>query len=512
MNSQCPNSEPVVLMKNIVKVYPDGTIALQGVDFELCRGEIHGLLGENGAGKSTLMKILAGLIKPTRGEVVVRGRPVKFHSPADALKQGIGIVMQGLSLVPVFTAYENIILGARRVKPSREEIEKLMQETGLIVPLDTPVENLSFGVRQKIEILKMLALNVDILILDEPTTNLSPTETRDLFKTLLKLKEQGKSIVLITHKIREIYEATDRVTVLRKGRLIGTVETSKVTPRDLAKMMVGREVELSINKPPSKPGETALKVEDLEVLGDLGVPAVRGVSFEVRYGEIFGIAGVEGNGQIELAEAIVGMRKPVRGRIILDNEEITVLDTSERYKRGIAYVPEDRKTSLIMEFSLVENTPLTEITYSREIVGKMGFIRMKQLIEKTTKIVREYNVITPSIYTSARALSGGNQQRFIVGRELSKDPKVIIVAQPTRGLDVAATEYVRNLLVEMRSKGKAVILISSDLDEVLSLSDRLAVMYNGRFMGIVDPSRITDEELGLMMGGYTYEEIKAQRV
>jgi len=227
LNSQCPNSEPVVLMKNIVKVYPDGTIALQGVDFELCRGEIHGLLGENGAGKSTLMKILAGLIKPTRGEVVVRGRPVKFHSPADALKQGIGIVMQGLSLVPVFTAYENIILGARRVKPSREEIEKLMQETGLIVPLDTPVENLSFGVRQKIEILKMLALNVDILILDEPTTNLSPTETRDLFKTLLKLKEQGKSIVLITHKIREIFEATNRVTVLRKGRLIGTVETSK---------------------------------------------------------------------------------------------------------------------------------------------------------------------------------------------------------------------------------------------------------------------------------------------
>lgn len=511
MSEMCVDNS-LVLMKDIVKVFPDGTIALRGVNFELCKGEIHGLLGENGAGKTTLMKILAGLLKPTRGEVIVKGRKVKFRSPADALGFGIGIVTQGLSLVPVFTAYENIVLGSRGTKPSREFVEKLMKEVGLIVPLDAVVENLSFGVRQKVEILKMLALNVDILILDEPTTNLSPSEIRELFKSLKKLREEGKSIVFITHKIREVLEVTDRVTVLRKGRVMGSVETSKTNPRELAKMMVGREVELLIEKPPWRPNGVALIVDELEVMGDLGVPAVRGVSFSVSYGEIFGVAGVEGNGQIELAEALAGIRKPLRGRIVMNGDDITKLDVSERYNRGLAYIPEDRKVALIMEFSVLENTPLTEISYNKELVNRMGFMKIKRIVEKSMGIIKQYGVVTPSIYAPARSLSGGNQQKLVVGRELMKDPRVIVAVQPTRGLDVAATEYVRNLLVKMRSSGKAVILISSDLDEILGLSDRFAVMYNGRFMGILEPDKVTDEELGLMMGGYTYEEIKARKV
>jgi simple sugar transport system ATP-binding protein len=293
---------------------------------------------------------------------------------------------------------------------------------------------------------------------------------------------------------------------------MGSVETQKTNPRELAKMMVGREVELVIEKPPYNPGGVALSVEDLEVMGDLGVPAVKGVSFSVNYGEIFGVAGVEGNGQIELAETLAGIRRPLKGRIVMNGDDITKLDVSERYKRGLAYIPEDRKVALIMEFSVLENTPLTEISYNKELVNRMGFMKIKRLLEKSMAIIKQYGVVTPSIYAPARSLSGGNQQRLVVGRELMKDPRVIIAVQPTRGLDVAATEYVRNLLVKMRSSGKAVILISSDLDEILGLSDRFTVMYNGRFMGILEPDKVTDEELGLMMGGYTYEEIKARKV
>jgi simple sugar transport system ATP-binding protein len=498
-------------MKGIVKVYPDGTVALRGVDFEVCKGEIHGLLGENGAGKTTLVKILAGLLRPTRGEVYVWGRRVSFKSPADALRHGIGIVTQSLSLVHAFTAYENIVLGLKPT-PSKQDIEKLMEEVGLKVPLDAVVESLSFGLRQKVEILKMLARRVDILILDEPTTNLSPTEVRDLFKSLRKLKEQGKTIILISHKIREVLEVADRVTVLRRGRVMGVAKASEVGPRDLARMMVGREVELVVEKPPQKLGGVALSVRNLEVLSDWGVPAVRGVSFSVYYGEIFGVAGVEGNGQLELAEALAGLRPAPRGEITLDGTDITRLGVAERYRLGLAYIPDDRAVALALDLPLAENSVLTEISYSKEYVSLMGLVRSWKLVEKVTRIIREYNVVAPSIYASAKTLSGGNQQKFIVGRELLRNPKVIIAFQPTKGLDIASTEFVRSLLAKLRSEGKAVILISSDLDEILSLSDRFAVMYNGTFMGVVRPGEVTEEEIGLMMGGYTLEEIRAGKV
>ncbi len=498
----------IVLLKNIVKIYPDGTLALRGVDLELRKGEIHGLLGENGAGKTTLMKILSGLIKPTRGEIYIKGKRISLRNPAHALSLGIGMVHQHLSLVPVFTVYENIVLGLKGAKPSKVEIEKLMNTTGLKVPLDSVTENLSLGVRQRAEILKMLVRNVDVLILDEPTTNLSPIETRELFKSLRNLKEQGKTIVLITHKIREVLEVTDRVTVLRKGRVVGSVETTKTNSRELAKLMVGREVIFEIEKSPRLPGEVAVEVKDLHVIGDTGVSAVRGVSFSVKYGEIFGIGGVEGNGQIELAEAIAGIRRILKGRIILGGRDITHASTKERYSMGLSYIPEDRRTGLAMDMSVAENSVLTRITYDKNLVNKAGFLRFNEILKYAGKLVKDFEIVVSALSSPARTLSGGNQQKLVVGRELSREPSVILAVQPTRGLDVGATEYIRKLLVKMRDEGKAVILISSDLDEAMSLSDRMAIMYEGRFTGIVDPRKVTEEEVGLMMGGYTIEEIK----
>lgn len=505
------NGEIIVSMRNIVKIYPDGTLALRGVDFDLRKGEVHGLLGENGAGKTTLMKILSGLIKPTSGEIYIKGKRVDLKSPAHALKLGIGMIHQHLSLVPVFSAYENIVLGMKENKPSRSEVEKLMHETGLKVPLDLLVENLSFGVRQRIEILKMLIRNTNVLILDEPTTNLSPIETRELFKSLLNLKRQGKTIVLITHKIKEVLEVTDRITVLRRGRVVSSVETAKTNPIELAKMMVGREIVLDVKKPPCQATKTALKIEDLFVMGDHGTLSVKGISFDVKYGEIFGIAGVEGNGQLELAEAIAGLRKIHKGRILIEDKDITHSDVRERYKLGLSYIPEDRRVSLAMDMSILDNSVLTLLCYRDEFKNKFGILRYSVIGEHASKIVNNFHVILPSFSALARTLSGGNQQRLIVGREIVREPKIVLASQPTRGLDIAATEYIRRLLIEMRVSGKAILLISSDLDEVMALSDRMAVLYEGKIMGIVDPEEVTEEEVGLMMGGYTYEQVKAMR-
>ncbi|MEM0369006.1 MAG: ATP-binding cassette domain-containing protein, partial [Desulfurococcaceae archaeon] len=361
---------------------------------------------------------------------------------------------------------------------------------------------------QRIEILKMLLRNVDVLILDEPTTNLSPIETRELFKSLRSLKEQGKTIVLITHKIREILEITDRVTVLRKGRVVGSVETNNTNSRELARMMVGREVILEIDKPPVRVGEAALEIEDLHVMSDVGGEAVKGVSFDVRYGEIFGIAGVEGNGQVELAEAIAGIRRVLKGRILLGGKDVTQLSTRERYSMGLSYIPEDRRIALAMDMSVAENSVLTRIIYDKTLVNKMGFLSFNEILRQAMKLVKEFDIVISTFSSPVRTLSGGNQQKLVVGRELSREPSVILAVQPTRGLDVGATEYIRRLLVKMRNEGKAVLLISSDLDEVMGLSDRMAVMYNGRFTGIVDPRKVTEEEVGLMMGGYSIEEIR----
>ncbi len=502
MASGSRGEEHLIEMRGITKVYPDGTVALRGVDFYVRRGEIHGLLGENGAGKTTLMKILSGLLRPTSGEIRVNGKKVSFKSASEALKMGIGMVHQHLALVQVFTVYENIVLGLKTEGDARARIEKLMEETGLKVPLDVRIENLPFGVRQRAEILKMLYRNVDVLILDEPTTNLTPVETDELFETLRRLRDQGKTVIFITHKLREVLEVTDRVTVLRSGRVVGVVETSKATPQQLAKMMVGREVVFTISKPPKEPGEPVLEVRDLWVRNDLGEWAVKGVSFTVRAGEIFGIAGVEGNGQSELIQAITGLRRPEKGRILLEGRDVTGLPPSQLYRMGLGHIPEDRQgLGLVLDMSVAENSILG-VQRTRLFMGKFYNLLWPSIKRHASRIIERFAVVAPSLEAPVRSLSGGNQQKLVVGRELSKEPKLIVASQPTRGLDVAATEYIRKLLVDMRTRGKAVLLVSADLDEVLQLSDRIAVMYEGEFMGIARPEELTREQIGMMMGGY----------
>ncbi|WP_042699005.1 ABC transporter ATP-binding protein [Thermococcus sp. PK] len=504
---------PIIEMKGIVKVYPDGTKALKGVDFSVKKGEIHGLLGENGAGKTTLMKILSGMLHPTEGKIFVNGKEVRFKSPADALANGIGMVHQHFTLVDVFDGLHNIILGMEGhglfskidVEKAKEKLQKLMDELNFQVPLDVPVENLPVGVQQRIEILKTLYRDVDVLILDEPTAVLTPIEVKELFDVLRKLKSQGKTIIFISHKLREVMEITDRVTVLRKGELIGTVNTRETTPKELAKMMVGREVVLKIEKPPKEAGKPVLEVKDLWVKGDRGEDAVKGLTFEVRAGEIFGIAGVEGNGQTELIEAISGLRKVEKGKVILNGKDITGRPPRELYDLGMAHIPEDRiHMGLVIEMSVAENSILG-LHWRKAFRGPLGLIRWDKVKEHAAKLVKDFEVVVPSIEAPAKSLSGGNQQKLIVAREVSKEPEFIIASQPTRGVDVASTEYIRNYLIKLRNENKAVLLVSADLDEVLQLSDRMAIIYEGKFVGIVKPEEVTEEQIGLMMGGIKNE-------
>ena len=506
---------PVLEMRDIVKVYPDGTVALKGVTIKVYEGEILGLLGENGAGKTTLMKILFGMLKPTKGKIFLRGKEVRFKSPADAIAHGIGMVHQHFTLVEVFTALENIILGMEGhgllskidFENARKKLQKLMDELNFQVPLDVPVENLPVGVQQRIEILKMLYRDVDILILDEPTAVLTPIEVKELFAVLRKLKAQGKTIIFISHKLNEVMEITDRVTVIRKGEVVGTVKTSEATPELLARMMVGRDVVLRIEKPPKEPGEVIFRVEDLWVKGDRGEEAVRGLTFEVRAGEIFGIAGVEGNGQSELIEAIAGLRKVERGKVYLKGVDVTGKRPRELYDMGMAHIPEDRThMGLILEMTVMENSILG--MHWRKEFSKGFLLDWDRVEEHAERLIDEFEISAPGTRAPVKSLSGGNQQKLIVAREVSKKPDFIIAAQPTRGVDVASTEYIRNYLVKLRNGDKAVLLVSADLDEVLQLSDRMAVMYEGQFMGIVKPDEVTEEQIGLMMGGVRVEPQK----
>ncbi|MGB9757454.1 MAG: ABC transporter ATP-binding protein [Candidatus Bipolaricaulaceae bacterium] len=508
-------AEFLLRAEGLTKVYPDGTVALSGVDLTVRPGEVLGLLGENGAGKTTLTKILSGLLPPTAGRILTPRGPVRFHSPKDALRIGIGMVHQHFALVDTFTALENVALGLGRVNFSllRKKLERLVAETGLRVPLDVPVENLAVGERQRVEILKVLARDVKLLILDEPTSVLTPVETAELFKFLRNLREQGKAVVFITHKLKEALAVTDRIVVLRRGKVAGEVSTKETTAKELARLMIGvevepgrRPVELSLEAEfsraaaPGPKGEPILMVKDLQVRSDTGELAVRGLSFELYPGEILGIAGVEGNGQTELVEAICGLRRVEAGEVELLGRKVTGRPPTELYRLGLAHIPEDRwKYGLILSFTVTENSILG-LQRERDFQAA-GFLRARAIRGHAARLVREFGIQTAGLSAPAKSLSGGNQQKLIAGRELSKDPKVIIAAQPTRGLDIGAAQFIRELLFRLREEGRAILLVSADLDEVLALSDRVAFMYEGTFTGIVRPAELTAEAVGLLMGG-----------
>ncbi|MCS7172860.1 MAG: ABC transporter ATP-binding protein [Armatimonadetes bacterium] len=496
-------------MRGIHKVYPDGTTALRGVDFQLHAGEIVGLLGENGAGKTTLMKILSGLLRPTRGEILVDGRAVQFRNPKDALRYGIGMVHQAFTLVPPFTALQNVLLGQEGVgifrpppeEVARERIERLLEETGLSLPLDVPVESLPIGVQQRVEICKALYRGTSVLILDEPTSALTPGEVEELFRFLRRLREGGTAIVLITHKLREVLELTDRVVVLRQGVVAGELPTLGATPEKLAELMVGQPTASHVRRTPRAPGRPVLVVRGLRVRNDQGRVAVHDLSFEVREGEIFGIAGVEGNGQSELVQALTGLRPVEAGEIRLADQEIPRQDPLALYRLGLAHVPEDRaRFGLALGFDLVENSILGRQREPR-FAGFLGRLNRSAILRHAQELVRRFHVVAPDLATPVRSLSGGNQQRLLVGRELSKEPRLVVAMHPTRGLDVASTGYIRELLVQMRDAGRAVLLVSADLDEVLELSDRLGVLYEGRLLGVGPTEAFSREAIGLLMGG-----------
>ncbi len=494
-------SPMAVEFEDVHKIYPDGNVALRGVSFSIKAGEIHGILGENGAGKTTLMRILYGEIKPTRGTIRIFDRTAKFSGPWDSIKAGIGMVYQHFSLIGGFTVAENLILSALPLGMSAQDVlrraKESMEETGLKVPLEERVDSLPVGVRQRVEIVKALVRNAKILILDEPTSVLTPIEVKDLFGVLKRLKESGLTILFITHKLKEVKAITDRVTVLRKGQVMGTRQTKEVSELELARMMVGREVLFSLRRNPTKPGNILLETKNLWVRSDSGLPAVKGVSLSVRAGEILGIAGVQGNGQKELVEAISGMRKPEKGTIKLKGEDITGLGTSEVYRRGLAYIPDMRSMGLVMDMDLVNNLLLTRL----EEFSPDGIIRWREATKETKNVMKLFNVIAESVKTQVRRLSGGNQQKFMLGREIAREPDVIIASEPTHGLDVGATEYVRNKLIELRDSGKAVLLVSTDLDEIMQLSDRLAVMYEGEIIAQGSAEEFNLEKIGLLMGG-----------
>jgi simple sugar transport system ATP-binding protein len=495
-------------MRGIMKQFP-GVLANDHVDFDLVRGEVHALLGENGAGKSTLMNILYGLYRADEGEIIVAGKRVSFSSAREAIEHGIGMVHQHFMLIPVMTVAENIVLGS---EPSREgvlldygaasdRVRDLARTFGFAIDPDALVHDITVGQQQRVEILKALYRRADILILDEPTAVLTPQEAGELFGILRSLTREGMSIIFISHKLNEVLEIADRITVLRRGKKMGTLPREGATEAGLARMMVGREVVLEIEKPPAAPGDVLLEVRDLRVRDDRRIEKVRDVSFQVRAGEIVGIAGVDGNGQTELVEALTGLRRPESGEVTVAGKRLDHRVTARQMlDAGIGHIPEDRqRRGLVLEFSIAENIALHDYCYPPD--SNRGLLFPRRLIDRARRIIQEFDVRGGGPYTKAGALSGGNQQKLVVAREVARDPRVLIAAQPTRGLDVGAIEYVHTRLVEERGQGRAILLVSLELDEVLSLADRILVMYEGEIVG-EHAAGVSEEEVGVeMLGG-----------
>jgi len=492
--------------KGIVKRFP-GVLANDCVDFDVSAGEIHTLLGENGAGKSTLMKVLYGMYRPEEGSILVNGEEVHFHSPLHAIQRGIGMVHQHFMLVPTFTVAENIALGlpsSRRVMLDLDRVSKRLMEVaetyGLQVDPDAKVWQLSVGEQQRVEILKILYRGASLLILDEPTAVLTPQEVDDLFVSLRKMVDEGHAIVFISHKLHEVLSLSHRVTVLRSGRVVDTVPTSEATKAGLARLMVGRDVLLRVDRPAIERGTARLTLKGIEATGDSGLPALKGIDLEVCGGEILGLAGVSGNGQKELAEVVAGIRPPTNGHVTIDNTDVTGHSPAQLLDRGLSYIPEERMIDgAVRDFSVEENLILKD--HHRQPYSNGLFMNFKQIASETDQLIKDFDIRTPSRNTSLKSLSGGNIQKTILARELSRTPTVAIAAQPTRGLDVSATEYVHRRLIEQRGQGTATLLISEDLDEIRNLSDRIAVIYEGRIMGVERCEDVTVEELGLMMAG-----------
>lgn len=483
-----PGREPVLELKGIVKRF-GALVASDHVDFELRRGEVHALLGENGAGKSTLMNVLYGLTRPDEGEVRIRGEAVTITSPGDAIARGIGMVHQHFMLIPVMTVAENIVLAVEPKaggvlldhRAAAGRVRAISERFGLAVDPDALVHDITVGMQQRVEILKALYRGADILILDEPTAVLTPQEAEELAGILRELTSQGTSVIFITHKLNEVLDVADRVTVLRRGKIIATRDTAGATQADLARLMVGRDVVLTVDKKPPAPREPLLQVRDLVVHDDRHIEALRGVSFDVRAGEIVGIAGVDGNGQAELIDAITGLRRSTSGTIRVGEVDITDASPHDALEAGVGHIPTDRQhRGLVMDFSLAENLALHD--FDKPPASRYGWLPPKGLERAAEPLLSEFDVRGGSPVTPAKSLSGGNQQKVIIAREISRDPQVLVASQPTRGLDVGAIEYVHRRLVAERDAGRAILLVSLELDEVLSLSDRILVLFEGRIV------------------------------
>lgn len=506
--------ENVIEMREITKVFGE-FVANDKINLELRKGEIHALLGENGAGKSTLMNMLAGLLEPTSGEIVVNGQVVKLDSPSKAASLGIGMVHQHFMLVEAFTVAENIILGSELTKNgvldiarATREINELSDRYGLTVDPTAKVADISVGAQQRVEILKTLYRGADILIFDEPTAVLTPSEIDELMAIMKNLVKEGKSIILITHKLDEIRAVSDRVTVIRRGKSIETVEIAGATNADLAEMMVGRSVSFKTEKQEAQPKEVVLSIQDLVVNENRGVPAVKNLSLDVRACEIVGIAGIDGNGQSELIQAITGLRKIESGSVELKGQSIVGLHPRQITEMSVGHVPEDRhRDGLVLEMMISENIALQ--TYYKEPLSKKGILNYTNIINYAKKLMQEFDVRAASEIVPASALSGGNQQKAIIAREVDRNPDLLIVSQPTRGLDVGAIEYIHKRLIQERDNGKAVLVVSFELDEILNVSDRIAVIHDGKIQGIVTPETTNKQELGVLMAGGELEKEKS---